>query len=53
MVLVRPKADSVVVLLPNAAGVMLEPKADGCVVVEAKADDEEAKAEGVLARQRE
>ena len=34
MVLVRPKADGVVVkLLPNAEGVMFEPKADGCVVV--------------------
>lgn len=32
-----------VVLLPNAEGVMVEPKADGCVEVEAKGDDEEEK----------
>lgn len=45
-----PNADGVVVLLLNAEGVIAEPKADGCVVVGAKADDEEAKAEGVLAK---
>ena len=32
-----------VLLLPNADGVMVEPKADGCVVVEAKGNYEEEK----------